>query len=304
MTKKQIIFLNGSSVPYIALIIAMIIWGSSFVALKISFRHFNPFFVVFMRQLLAAVVFIPFVWRHFKRVRREDLLLLIAMALFEPSLYYIFEAKALTLTSASQAGMITTMLPVMVAIPSALILKERISIRTIVGFAVAISGVIWLTMGGSATEESPDPVLGNFLEFLAMACAAGYTILLKKLSSRYSPFFLTAIQAFVGTIFFFPVFFVVPGAVEMDLTLQSGLILVFLGIVVTIGAYSLYNFGTSRIPANQSAAFINLIPVVTLIVSMIVLGERLSPVQYVASALVVLGIIYSQDRTKEEVPVY
>ncbi|MBI9104805.1 MAG: DMT family transporter [Spirochaetales bacterium] len=304
MTVKQRAFINGPAAPYTALIMAMVIWGSSFVALKISFRYFHPFFVVFARQLLASIVFLPLVWKHFRKIHRKDIFWLILMAFFEPCIYYIFEAQALTLTSASQAGMITAMLPVLVAIPSAIFLKEKISFRTIIGFSLAIAGVIWLSLGGKATEESPNPILGNILEFLAMVSAAGYTIILKKLSTRYSPFFLTAAQAFVGTTFFLPLIFIIPGARDMNLNLHSGLILLFLGIVVTIGAYGFYNFGTSRIPASQSVAFVNLIPVITLLLSMVILREKLTLIQYIASLLVLFGVIFSQDRTKDEVPVY
>lgn len=304
MTTKQQSFFTSPAAPYTALVLAMIIWGGSYVALKVSFRYFHPLFVVFMRQLLASVIFIPLVWKHFKKIRKEDLKWLILMSLFEPCIYYIFEAKALTLTSASQAGMITALLPVLVAIPSALFLKERISKRTITGFTLAIVGVIFLSLSGEATEESPNPAFGNFLEFIAMIFAAGYTVILKKLSSRYSPFFLTAIQAFMGTIFFAPVLFLIPESREMILTTNSVLIVAFLGIVVTIGAYGFYNFGTSKIPASQSAAFVNLIPVITIILSMLLLGERLAPLQYGAAILVIFGVIFSQDRTKEEVPVY
>ena len=226
------------------------------------------------------------------------------MSLFEPCIYYIFEAKALTLTSASQAGMITALLPLLVAIPSALFLKERISKRTLIGFTLAIIGVVFLSLSGKATEESPNPVFGNFLEFMAMVSAAGYTVILKNLSSRYSPFFLTAVQAFMGTLFFAPVLLLIPESREMILTTQSILVVAFLGIVVTIGAYGFYNFGTSRIPASQSASFVNLIPIITLLLSMMLLGERLAPMQYAAGTLVIFGVIFSQDRTRDEVPVY
>lgn len=304
MTTKQHSFLTSPAAPYSALITAMVIWGASFVALKVSYRYFHPMLVVFLRQLLASIVFIPLVWKHFKKIRRQDLHLLILMTFFEPCVYYIFEAKALTLTSASQAGMVTALLPLLVAIPSALFLKERISKRTLIGFTLAIIGVVFLSLSGKATEESPNPVFGNFLEFMAMVSAAGYTVILKKLSSRYSPFFLTALQAFMGTIFFAPVLLLIPESREIILTTQSVLTVAFLGIVVTIGAYGFYNFGTSRIPASQSAAFVNLIPVITLIMSMVILGERLAPPQYAAGALVIFGVIFSQDRTRGEVPVY
>ncbi len=66
---------------------------------------------------------------------------------------------------------------------------------------------------------------------------------------------------------------------------------------VTLGAYGLYNFGVSRIPASQASAFVNLIPVFTVILGWIILNERFAPVQYLASALVFSGIFLSQDRS-------
>ena len=126
------------------------------------------------------------------------------MALCEPCLYFSFEARALELTTASQAGMITAMLPLMVAVGARLILGEVLRARTLAGFGLAILGACWLSVAGTPSVDAPHPVLGNFLEFIAMVCATGYIISLKWLTARYSPFFLTAVQAFVGAVFFFP----------------------------------------------------------------------------------------------------
>lgn len=70
---------------------------------------------------------------------------------------------------------------------------------------------------------------------------------------------------------------------------------------MTLGAYGLYNFGVSRIPASQATAFVNLIPVFTVFLGWLILGERFTAVQYLASALVFLGIFMSQSRTPEPV---
>ena len=296
MTRDNRMSVGSPILPYAALISAMLVWGSSFIALKVSFRYFDPFFVILARQIIAALVFLPLVRKHFKTVRKQDIKWMILMAFFEPCLYFIFEAKSLTLTTAGQAGMVTAMLPLLVALPSALILKESISKKTITGFLTATLGVVWLSLVSSPEPEAPNPALGNFLEFLAMVSASGYMIIIKKLSSRYSSFFLTAIQAFMGSIFFFPFIFIIPSPQAGAFTLGSVLILIYLGIAVTIGAYGSYNYGISRIPASQSAAFINLIPVITLILSMIFLNERLTFYQYIASALVLFGVIFSQDR--------
>ncbi len=91
--------------------------------------------VIFGRMFIASLclcIFIP----SFRKLnwRRRDLKYLLIMAVCEPCLYFIFEAKALELTSASQAGMITAMLPLLVAILAWGLLKEQITRQTLAGF--------------------------------------------------------------------------------------------------------------------------------------------------------------------------
>ena len=191
--------------PVFSLILAMLLWASSFVALKLAFRGYHPMQVIFGRMFIASLCFVIFI-PSFRKLnwRRRDLKYLLIMAVCEPCLYFIFEAKALQLTSASQAGMITAMLPLLVAILAWGLLKEQITRQTLAGFILAILGACWLSLASDTSTDAPDPLLGNFFEFLAMVCAAGYTVSLKHLTNNYPPLFLTAFQAFVGSLFFFP----------------------------------------------------------------------------------------------------
>ena len=75
-----------------------------------------------------------------------------------------------------------------------------------------------------------------------------------------------------------------------------------IGLVVTVGAYGLYNYGVSRLPASQASGFTNLIPVFTLIFAALLLGESLSPLQYLAAALVFVGVALSQWRSSVPPP--
>ncbi len=281
---------------YAGLVLAMLIWASSFVALKLAFRGYDPMVVIFGRMLVASICFAPFVprFRTSTSLLRKDLRPLLFMALCEPCLYFIFEARALELTSASQAGMISAILPLTVAIGARVVLGEVLSAQTMVGFGVAIAGACWLSIAGRPSVEAPNPALGNFLEFLAMVCATGYIISLKRLSARYSPFFLTAVQAFVGGVFFFPFLFLPATVMPEKFDLIPAMAIVYLGAMVTLGAYGLYNYGVSRIPVSRASVFINLIPVFTVIMGALILGERFSFYQYMASGLVFIGIYLSQ----------
>ena len=281
--------------PFLALLLAMALWGSSFVALKYSFQEMHPLMVILGRMVIASLCFLPFL-RSFARMglRRRHVLPVAAMCLCEPCCYFLFETAALVNTTASQAAMITSMLPLMVALSAGVVLGERITGRTICGFIAAAGGALWLGMGGKATVQAPHPLLGNFCEFMAMVCAAGYTILMKQLSKELHPFFLTGLQAFAGALFFAPAL-LLPPVRTASLSVNGWLVVIYLGTVVSVGAYGLYNFGISRIPASQASAFVNLIPVFSIVLGFFFLGERLTFWQWMACALVFGGVLLSQN---------
>ena len=282
----------------IALLLAMVIWATSFVVLKATFKIYDPMFVIWSRMIIGSLLFLFIIKKLWEKCsyQKGDYLLLLLMAIFEPCLYFIFEAIAITKTTASQAGMISSTLPILVAIAAFFILKEKTTILTWLGFLVAAAGVVILSIYSEVTVSAPNPILGNFLEFCAMICAAGYTIVLKRLSSRYDPFFLTAVICFVGSIFFLPLALIEGGGFPQEFVLLPVLGIVYLGAVVTIGGYGLFSVGVSRTKASTAAAFINLIPVFTMLFSWIFLGENMNITQYCGCGLIFVGVYLSQKK--------
>jgi len=286
----------------LALLTAMILWSTSFVALKSTFTVYEPMFVIFARLFLASIFFMFIIKKLRTKItyKKGDYRFLILMALFEPCLYFIFEAKALVYTTASQAGMITSMLPLLVAIAAFFILKERMSYKTVAGFIIAAAGAAVLSIYSDVTESAPNPALGNLLEFCAMICAAGYTITLKKLSYRYDPFFLTAIQSFIGCIFFLPMMFIDGTGFPDTFNPAAAGAILYMAFFITIGAYGLFNYGVSKIEASKASAFINLLPVFSVFWGWLLLNENMNRIQYIAAAFVLAGVYLSQREKKEK----
>lgn len=295
---------GGKSMALVALWAAVFLWASSFIALKFAFRTFDPMVVIFGRMFVASACFM-FVFSKLKQkitYKPGDWKLLAFMGICEPGLYFVFEALALSYTDAAQAGMICALLPLMVGVTAWMVLGEKLTKRMLAGFALAIIGAIALSLGAETTATASNPMLGNFLEFMAMVCACGYIITLKYLSPRYGPWFLTMIQAFIGAIFYFPLLFLPTTTLPTTFDPLGLGSIIYLGIFVTILAYGSYNYGVSKVPASQATAFINLIPAITLIMSMVILDERLNWIQYAACAVVIAGVYISQDKSKEEEP--
>ncbi|PLY07379.1 MAG: EamA family transporter [Arcobacter sp.] len=273
----------------------MFIWGSSFIALKSAMADLGEFTVIFFRMLIASFCFLYFIKGFLKYdFTKSDIKYILLLAIFEPCLYFIFEAKALLYTSASQAGMITSLMPLITAIAAGYYLKEIISRQLILGSGLAMIGAVWLSVQASTTLSAPNPMLGNLLELGAMFCAAGYTIVTRYLVDKYSALFITAIQAFIGAIFFFPFFIYEYFTVDMNFTIEAMSWLLYLGVVVTLCGYGLYNFALTKIEASKAAMFVNLIPVFTLILAFLILGEKLSVSELIASATILAGVLVSQ----------
>jgi len=291
LTKSQ----NFNLLGLVSIIFAMFIWGSSFIALKSAMADLGEYTVIFFRMLIASFCFIYFIKGFTKyNFTKKDIKLIVLLAFFEPCLYFIFEAKALLYTSASQAGMITSLMPIITAMAAGYFLKEIISKQLIFGSLIAVCGAIWLSVQATTTASAPNPLLGNFLELCAMFCAAGYTIVARYLSSKFSAIFITAIQAFIGTIFFFPFFIFEIFTTEMNFTSTAIGWLFYLGVVVTLGGYGLYNFALTKLDASKASMFIYLIPVFTLILAYLFLNEKLSTVELISSAVILSGVILSQ----------
>jgi drug/metabolite transporter (DMT)-like permease len=285
-------------IPPLLLLLAMFLWASSFIALKIAFRGYDPMVVIFGRMLVASLCFLLVGKRLVRSLDYHpgDYKALLVMAFCEPCLYFIFEALAIENTTASQAGLITAMLPILVMVAASALLGEVISRKSWAGAILAVAGVCWLSAESTPSSDAPNPVLGNFYEFLAMVCATGYIILAKRLTTRYSPFFLTATQALVGSIFYLPLLFLPTTEIPSTFEPLPLLAILYLGAAITLGAYGLYNFSLKHIPASSAAVYVNLIPIFSLLLGWLVLGETLSKPQIAAATLVITGLFLSQQR--------
>jgi len=283
-----------------ALVMAMLVWASSFIALKSAIGPIGPMSVIFGRMFIASLCFLYFIKGFLKLdFTKEDLKYIGLMVFFEPCLYFIFEAKALEYTSAGQAGMITSMMPLITAIGAGIILKEVITKKVIIGSLLAVSGAIWLSLSASGSEHASNPLLGNTLEFCAMIMASGYAISIRHLSAKFSAIFLTAIQSFAGMIFFLPFALWEYNTTTMNITTDALLWTLYLGVIVTIGGYGLFNFALGRVEASKASIYVNLIPVFAVILAYLLLGEELTYTGMIASIIILSGVVISQMPTEK-----
>ena len=281
--------------PRLAVIAAVVLWGGSFSTMRLALDALHPWSVMWLRMIIALICILPlYKTVNLSVYRRGEWKLLLPAVILQPCLYFWLESTALGLTTSAQAGVISASVPLLVAVGAWIVLKEPLTRQIVLGLTLSLAGVAVLTLGGQATQNAPSPLLGNSLEFLAMVCAAGNMVLIRLLGRRYSAWTLTVMQVATGSLFFSPGLVHLMAVPAEVFTVQLVTILVFLGAGVTLGAFSLYNWAITRMPAGTASAHINLIPVIAVGCGFAFLGETMTLIQIVAAGLVLFSVLMTQ----------
>lgn len=280
----------------LALAGAVLLWGTSYAAAKSALQQVSPATLIGLRMLLASLVFLPFwQWLPRPRYQKGDCRWLLLLGLLQPCLYFLCEVEALRHTSSAQAGTIAALVPLFVAVMARLWLGERMSLPALLGLAASLAGVMLLSVGAISSTSAPDPLLGNSLQLIAMFCAASYMVLLKRLSGRYDTWWLTGMQNLLGVLFYLPAVWLARDSL-LAVDLQGWLAIGYLGGIVTLGGFGLYNMAMRWLPASQAAMSINLVPLLAILVGWLLLGENMTPLQALAALLILGGVVISQLR--------
>lgn len=306
---------NKGIIVHIAGVIAMIIWGLSFIWSSQTYKSLNPTATIFLRLVIATAFFsaILFSFRLNEKIRREHLKLFAVAALFEPFLYFIFEGYGLIYTTPIISSAIIAMIPLVTPIAAAIFLKERLSAMNIVGLIVSFTGVIVMLLNKDM-EFSASP-LGIMFLFLTVLVAVGYSIALIKLTHLYKPMTVTWMQNIIGMIYFIPLVFIMEKFMPSDFGNVRAYIvpLVCLGIFCSAIAYALWAYAYSKLGASKANVYTNLIPVFTAIFSYIILifnrdnmdisdieAYELNVQKIAGIALVVGGLFLSQKKSRKD----
>jgi drug/metabolite transporter (DMT)-like permease len=290
---------------YLALSLAVIFWGVSFVATKIALESIPTFTLVLTRFALAGCVFmILMLLRGFPRLTLKEHAKIILIALCEPGLYFTFETVGLQYTTASMASLIIATIPVAVLILSASFLGEHTGPAGIIGMGISLGGIaILITADPQFTWSVSGHLLGDLLIFGAVLSAAFYIISARSLGRDRSAMEFTGFQTIYGALLYVPAFvWEFPEVQWAAISLRSAAALGFLTLFATIGAFLCYNHALTKLPATRAAISINGIPVVTALSAWALLGERLTGAQIGGGILVLAGVFLTNIHGTRQIP--
>lgn len=287
---------------HLAAVITIIIWGTTFVSTKVLLEDFPPVDILFYRFLIGLIVLIM-VHPHvltFRSWRQEALFA--GAGLCGVTLYFLLENIALTLTYASNAGMIVAVIPMITAVLAHFLLSgEKLEPRFFIGFAAAFTGLALIFFNGQMMLKL-NP-LGDILAAASAFVWAAYAILMKKIST----FGYHTIQC-TQRIFLYGLLFMVPALFLFDFRFDASpfaspvnwLNILFLGAGASALCFVTWNWSVGVLGAVKTSAYIYMVPVITIAASVVILQEKLTWVAFCGGALTLAGLYISETKPKPQ----
>ena len=294
------IILTDRTKGFISIIIVMLIWGSSFSITKTVVMEVRPFVFASLRHLMACAVLLPFYLRRRQKIKQQlPYKKLVLMGMAGITIYYGFFNFAMLYIPASSGALIEGLIPVAIAIPATIILKEHLPAKSIVGIILCVTGVILVGFVG-APKGAPHVLLGSGLMLLAVCCWSAYTLLSRSIKET-DTLIATSVSTFIGTGLLLPV-----AAVDVyyhgmpEISLRAWACMAYLAVFASALAYFLYNRALESLPAAQVGNFLNLNPVIGAVIAMIFLKDTFTGWQMAGGVLVLSGIWLSSKRVSQK----
>ncbi len=285
---------------YALAVLPMLFWGVAYVWIKVVYKYYGPLTTIFIRLLISGIILLAFalITRKFNKIRKEDYLLFFFLTLIDPLGYFACESIGLTHVSALVGSVIISTIPVFSAILGYFMLKEKLTVINFAGAVVSFVGIGIMVLKGDLTFMA-SPV-GIALMFGAVLCAVIYSVVIKKLVSRYSGLTIVTVQNCVGAIYFLPLFLIFEFKnfvkVVPNFELISNLLL--LAVFGSTLAFIIYIYIISEIGIGKTNMFVNLISVFTLIASYYILKEEITAKSIIGMIIVITGLYLSQIQKK------
>ncbi|MES2204891.1 MAG: DMT family transporter [Pseudomonadota bacterium] len=255
-----------------ALIITVLLWGTSFVAIRQSMHDFSPGSLALLRYIIAAIAVIPVYFLLQKRTKPnlKDLPVLFVLGMLGIGIYNILLNIGEVTTSAAIASFMISQGPVATIILAVIFLHERLTTLSWLGMVLSVCGIVLISHG--ETQALGHFNYGIFYLVAAIGCAALYSILQKPLLKRFHPLEITAWSIWFGTL---TLAFYIPNLWHevQHQTLANYGWPAFLGVGSGVIGYACLAYGFKHFPASKAISFLFAMPFVSIIMGWLVLGE-------------------------------
>lgn len=300
--------------PYIAVLLSMLIWSASGIAVKEALVALSPMTMIVIRFTLAVLLMLVVglcarksEMFRLQKVYKKDLPLFILGGIFQPFLYYILETFSYdALSSPTIAEALLSTSPVLAPFFAAAILREHVTRYNILGIIVSTVGMFLLVLVGASDFSIGNP-WGIACAFAAVSAAVLYTIVLRRIPPGYNPLTVVFYVQLSALVLFYPLCGFTDGVsgfahfAEVDtVQLWRSLAAVgYLALGASVVAFICFCYTVRVIGVTRTNAFNNVRPAFTAIWMLLFFGEQLPWAKWLGILLIIIGLFVCQRHIPE-----
>lgn len=272
----------------------MMIWGFNVSAIKVIIQDFMPITITALRIFTASIT--AFVVLGFMGIFRlpkgSEWIFILGGTVLNVVFHHYFLAAGLTRTTATNAGLILGMGPLLTVIMSMLFLRQKPTIIRVIGFILGTLGVSFTVLAGSTGISSVN--LGDIQVLLSIFSQALSFILITQAAKSMDTRLLTGYMLFIGSIVLFCIsLWREPNGLA---SLTNGttfvwLIFLYSGVIATGLGHLIYNYAIGRVGPAESSIFLNLNTFFSILGAVIFLNEVLVIAHFIGLILIISGVI-------------
>ena len=291
----------------------MLCWAGAGIAVKEALVVFSPLTLIVLRFSLAIVLMllVGLLFRGhevlgLQRVEKRDIPLFVLGGLFQPFLYFIFETYTYqSFASPTIAEAMLSTQPIMAPILAFIILREKVTRNNVVGILLSTVGMLLLLLVGANNFALGNP-WGVLLAIVTVSMSVGYTIILRRIPTRYSSLSIVFYVQLVALVLFYAVWGVfdrqslqdtiAPLSADITPVVAVG----YLAVFASVTAFILFCYTVRQIGVTRANVFNNVRPVFTALLMWVIFDEQLPVWKWVGIIVIVIGLFISQKQRKIE----
>ncbi len=278
----------------------MVMWGGSFIASRVGLEGLYPVELATLRFAIAAplllIITLLLEGRKALRIDKKDLWVLIVMALTGVTLQYIVQFVAMTYTTVTNTALLINMGTFFVIIPSALLLKEKLTIDNWIGVAIAFLGAVLVATRGNLSF-TPN-LFGDGLVLICAAMWAIYILVGNRLAGKYSVLAQLNYIFLIGFVCLIPVYLVTPHHPLGEISMLTWECLLYLALICSVVAYFIFNDSIIKLGPSKTAIYQYLEPFFAIVMAILILSEPLTVLVATGAALILTGIAMADNNLK------
>ena len=275
------------------------VWGSNFVFGKILVQYFSPSLLTMLRLFFIVLFLIGLSSYkiHFNRLNHTDLLAVIFLGIIGVFINQWSFFVGLQTADPTTSALILATTPILTGFLAAVFLKEKLTIRMLMGSVMAIIGIYFVVTTGNPASLHIDK--GLLWIVITMITFAIMIIMTRLLSQRIDPLSITLYSNIVGFIVSIPFAFLLDTPLRISTKLSDWAFLIGTAVVVHGIANLIWNKNIRHVDASKASILSNLEPFVAMIMGLILLYKPITGAEILGSLFIVGGVVLSTYQRKK-----